>query len=288
MVVHCMVGKASPAQKTRIMIRTNIRNWLHQRDLYLPLKYSRLFRWYQRIFKPGVIAAEKKEVAFYRSFLPQCRLIFDIGGYDGHKTAAFLHFAPRVVCVEPDAGSFAVLSARFRNHKVFLENAAVSHEPGTALLHVHVENSAFNTLSAKWRSLLEQDNLQKWSEKIAFTGERVVNTTTLDALIERYGTPDFIKIDVEGWEPQVLKGLSRRIAFLSFEALLPDGLAALEECFRLIRQLDPGAVFNIAAHEQLLLPDFVDQATLSAWLEANPVMHFEVIVQMHPGPNAAA
>jgi len=39
----------------------------------------------------------------------------------------------------------------------------------------------------------------------------------LDALIEQYGRPDFIKIDVEGAELDVLCGLNQSVPALSFE-----------------------------------------------------------------------
>ena len=39
----------------------------------------------------------------------------------------------------------------------------------------------------------------------------------MDALIEEYGEPAFAKIDVEGWEPEVLSGLSTPLRGLSFE-----------------------------------------------------------------------
>jgi len=36
-------------------------------------------------------------------------------------------------------------------------------------------------------------------------------------LIEDYGVPSFIKIDVEGFEYEVIKGLSHPVKFISFE-----------------------------------------------------------------------
>ena len=45
----------------------------------------------------------------------------------------------------------------------------------------------------------------------------VVPVTTLDALIDRYGLPAFCKIDVEGFEEAVVRGLSRPIPSVSFE-----------------------------------------------------------------------
>lgn len=260
-----------------------IKKILQEKNLYYPFKYSIFFRLYQYIFKPGIIKAEKKETTFYRSFLAPIPLIFDIGAYDGHKTAAFLTISKKVVCVEPDASNFRILNARFRNKRkrVFLENKAVSDVAGTSFMHVHYPASAFNTLSDDWKDILEKDKQEKWDEKIIFTSTIPVSTITLDWLIEKYGVPGFIKIDVEGFEEKVLAGLSQKIPFLSFEALLPDGLSSINNCLAHIRKLDPAAMFNIAEHEQLLFKNFITDRSLGEWLEQRLLTHFEVIVKMN-------
>ncbi|MGZ5221725.1 MAG: FkbM family methyltransferase [Chitinophagaceae bacterium] len=264
-------------------MKKTIKKILLEKNIYYHFKYSIFFRLYQQIFKRQIIKAEKKEIAFYKSFLPASSLIFDIGAYDGHKAAAFLHIAEKVVCLEPDPCNFILLKARFRSQakRVFLENKAVSNVAGKGLMHVHYPASAFNTLSDEWKNILEKDNGEKWNEKISFDKKVAVATITLDELIEKYGVPEFIKIDVEGFEEKVLQGLSQKIHFLSFEALLPDGSGAINNCLAVTRRLDPSAMFNVAEHEQLLFENFISIKKLEEWLDQQLLTHFEVIVKMN-------
>jgi FkbM family methyltransferase len=265
------------------IMKVAIKNFLHKNDLYYSLKYSRLFNLYQSLFKPAEIKQQRKEISFYKSFLPPCKLIFDIGANDGHKTAAYLSIAEKVVCCEPDSLNFKILQTRFRNKKrrVILENKALSDTEGIAELYIHHAGSAFNTLSKKWRGLLESDNLVKWDEQIRFTGTSAVQTITLDHLIEKYGVPDYIKIDVEGFEQWVLKGLTQPVTWLSFETLLPDYASEMETCLSHIEKLDNLASYNIALHEKLILAEFVGKTELMKWLkDNNSGPSFEVIVKM--------
>jgi FkbM family methyltransferase len=265
-------------------MKTAIKNFLLHKNLYYPLKYSRLFHLYQLIFKPTEIRLKKKEIGFYKSFLPPCDLIFDIGAYDGHKTEAFLNLAAKVVCCEPDKENFKILQSRFRNKnkRVMLENKALSDKEGIAEFHIHQPGSAFNTLSPKWKKLLEEDNMEKWDEQITFTQKQTVATTTLDHLISQYGLPGFIKLDVEGFEETVLKGLSHRVPWLSFETIIPDYHAELLNSLAIIGALDTSPLYNIALAEELVLPEFVTKDELINWLnEHTNVRSFEVIVKMN-------
>ncbi|RYZ00745.1 MAG: FkbM family methyltransferase [Chitinophagaceae bacterium] len=258
------------------------KRFLHSRGLYEPLKYSLPFRLWQRLFKPAVIAAARHEVAFYRSFVPPCALIFDIGGNDGHKTEAFLHLAQTVVTCEPDAQNVRTLEVRFRNRRrrVHIEPLALGAAPGTLALQVHHPGSAFNTLNPKFKGITEADGAHRWNELIAFTGTVEVPVTTLDALIAKYGEPAFVKVDVEGYELEVLRGLSRPVAFLSLECLFPEFRDELAESLAHIMKLDPDAQFSISMHERLQFPGWLSRSALQEVLDSWTEPHFELIVQM--------
>lgn len=261
-----------------------IKKFLITNGLYYPLRYSLIFHLYQFLFKPYDIRQQRREVAFYRSFLNCCDLIFDIGANDGHKTAAFLELAGKVVCCEPDKFNYKILRTRFRHrkNKVFIESKALSDTTGFAEFYIHHPGSAFNTLSPKWKHLLETDNEKKWNEKISFSGTEQTEITTLDILIDKYGAPGFIKIDVEGSEPLVLKGLTRRVACLSFETLLPDCIAEMMDCLSTINKLDHFATYNIARDERLLLTHFISKTKLEEWAISyeEDAYTFEIIVKM--------
>ena len=260
------------------------RDFLKKLGYYEYLRYSFFFTLYTRLFKRKVIRDHQKEVDFYSSFLSHTPLIFDIGAYDGHKTAAFLEIADRVVSCEPDKHNFRTLQIRFRNcrSRVFTENKALSDHIGTETYYVHHAGSAFNTLNPKWKQLLEAEGQSRWNENIQFSDQVSVPLTTLNQLIQQYGKPGFIKIDVEGYELQVLKGLSVKVPFLSFECLLPDCKSELLECLLHLYQLDNSVTFNIAFEESLLLGSFLSYNDMLQYIadKAAPGC-FEIVAKMN-------
>ncbi|GAB4091730.1 class I SAM-dependent methyltransferase [Flaviaesturariibacter terrae] len=259
-----------------------LKQFLRRLGIYERLRWSPLFGVYRRLFQPVQREAAAREKAFYRSFLRPCHLIFDIGANDGHKTDAFLALADTVVACEPDAANFRTLQVRFRHKKrrVKLEQKALGAAPGRLPMQVHHPGSAFNTLNPRFKEITEADEVERWNEKIAFSDVLEVTVTTLDELILEYGRPSFIKIDVEGYELEVIRGLSVPVPFLSLECLFPEFRAELRESRQLLRALDPGLQYNIALHERLIYDRWLSDDELDRYLDVWTEPHFELVVRM--------
>lgn len=260
-----------------------VKGLLQKLRVYDYIKYSSIFHLYEKLFKPEVKHAFQKEYSFYQSFLQPCDLIFDIGANDGHKTEVFLRFAKQVVCCEPDHKNFQVLKTRFRNRRsrVRLENVAVASSESTKNMFVHHEGSAFNTLNPKFKEVIESDTKERWNEKVHYDDTIQVSTTTLSALIEKYGKPYFIKVDVEGYELEVIKGLKVPVPYLSLECLLPDFSNELKEIVSILLQLDPSALFNIAEEEELQFESFINDSQFKEFIQGYTKHHFELLVKMN-------
>ena len=77
-----------------------------------------------------------------------------------------------------------------------------------------------------------------------FSGQTEVETTTLEMLIDKYGLPFFIKVDVEGYELHVLRGLRQPVPYLSFEVNLPEFLQEGLKCVQLLGSMAADGLFN--------------------------------------------
>jgi FkbM family methyltransferase len=164
--------------------------------------------------------------AFYRAFVPPGGLCFDIGAHLGDRTGYFLALgARRVIAVEPQPGPLAVLRRLYgRDRRVVLVGAALGAAAGEAEIAIDPRNPTVASLSPQWRALVAQS---PGFAGIDWRERRRVAVTTLDALVAEHGLPDFCKIDVEGFEAEVLQGLSQPVPALSFEYLAVAADAAL-------------------------------------------------------------
>ena len=98
---------------------------------------------------------------------------------------------------------------------------------------------------------LETPESNRWNKKRQFNNKTIiVKTVTLDYLIENYSVPYFIKIDVEGFELNVIKGLSQPIPLISFEANLPEFKNETIECINHLSVLNKNVRFNYLVNDE--------------------------------------
>ena len=181
----------------------------------IPLRISRLAHFYAQFIRPG-------------------DLCFDIGAHVGNHIAAWTRLDARVVAVEPQPRLMAWLRQRYgRQSHITLVEAAVGAQPGAEVMYVSRRTPTVTTLSREWMAAVKRDSSfagVAWDEAVA------VAVTTLDALIGRFGEPAFCKIDVEGYELEVLRGLSLPIRALTFEyiaATMDTAVACIERLAQL-------------------------------------------------------
>jgi FkbM family methyltransferase len=204
----------------------------------------------------------------YHQFINDGDLVFDVGAHVGDRVASFSRLGARVVAVEPQPVMVTMLKLLHgRNSAVTIEAVAVGREAGSANLMINPSNPTVSTASREFVAAAHNApgwEGQRWTQTIQ------VPVTTLDALVRKHGMPAFIKIDVEGFEAEVLAGLTQPVKVLSFEftTIQRDvARACIERCRALGYRR-----FNSALGESQSLTheQWVDGDTIAAWLATLP------------------
>ena len=184
-----------------------------QRDPAISPALAGVFRSLRLYLGPD--APRRDMDALYARFSKPGDLVFDIGAHVGDRVSSFRRLGARVVALEPQPLAYRILRLiHGRDADTTLLEVAAAPESGRATLRVNTANPTVSTMSPAFVAAAAGQpgwEGQHWDAKV------VVPARSLNTLVAEYGEPAFIKIDVEGFEDEVLKGLRTPVAALSFE-----------------------------------------------------------------------
>lgn len=209
----------------------------------------------------GRIPGQEAHDALFRRAVRSGDTVFDVGANVGYTMLLFASFAGpggKVIALEPGRRAFATLArnAAQTANAIALQIAA-SDQGGEATFH----EAALSDLSSL--------------EPVAGADRYSVPVAPLDHLAAEHGSPAFVKIDVEGHEPGVLRGMaglfaSARPPIVQFEAL---DVVMRDRCLTVIQELAGGdaSVFRLG-HDGSLTADLDapganDYLFVPAWAE---------------------
>jgi FkbM family methyltransferase len=209
-------------------------------------------------------------------------LIFDVGANQGYKADIFLRFGAKVVAVEPDETSQEILKQKFlkyrlKRKRLVVVSKAVSEKTSSETMWIDAPGGAKNTLSQKWAETLRDDD-KRFGHRLSFGQWKQVETISIEQLIAAHGLPFFVKIDVEGHELNVLRGMQRPVPYLSFEVNLPEFRREGLECIQVLASLAPDGKFNYTpdCRRGLVLERWISREEISALLDSCTDQSIEV------------
>lgn len=149
-----------------------------------------------------------KKQAFYASLIRKNELCFDIGANVGAKSRIFLSTGAKVIAFEPQSTCLKQL-AQINNPNFNFYSIAVGATNKTRELHL----SNYSELATLSDEFMEAHR----SPDVYWNASEKVMVKSLNHLIEEFGLPDFCKIDVEGYELEIISALTYQIPLIEIE-----------------------------------------------------------------------
>jgi FkbM family methyltransferase len=224
---------------------STLRDTLIGLPIYKPLRFV-----YQTLFDRDAVLRRKRRLEFYSTFIQPGDLVFDVGANLGNYSEALCGVGATVVAIEPDPRNVKILRRRLQSEYVRIEQCALGRTEGTAKLRIAFDRDDVSTLSDQWA---ENTNAH-WQ------GTVQVQVRTLDSIASYYGIPKYVKVDAEGYDAEVLRGMSFRPQIVSFEFLCRD-LKIAQSCIELLREWS----FNFVIEER-------SRFELSQWVNGDEIL----------------
>ena len=217
-----------------------LKNWLGPYWVFRAKELSR-----------SLFGQKKEDPAFdlelYKSFIQKGDLCFDVGANIGNKVDMLLALGAEIVAIEPQPESYKILKHKYGN-KVHLVRKGLGQEEEVKDFYIS-DGITISSFSKEWIHSVQKTRFKNYN------WNKIVKTemTTLDKLIQQYGLPVFIKIDVEGYELEVLKGLSSPKKMISFEYTIPERTDQLHQCLNQIEKINGNILCNYTKGESMKL-----------------------------------
>ena len=161
-------------------------------------------RFYSLIFKRKIRYHDVSK------FLNEDDLFFDIGAHLGDKSKELIKKKINVVMIEPQPECIRILRELYSaNPLVTIIPKGLGRSNQKLEMSINTKQPVISTFAEHWKT--GRFSYSNWDKKI------MVDVTTLDDLINKFGEPNYIKIDVEGFEHEVILGLTKKSGIISFE-----------------------------------------------------------------------
>jgi len=202
----------------------------------------------------------KSRQIFYNKLVKKNDLVFDVGANIGNRIEPLLKIGAKVIAIEPQKKCQNILKRRFGNKIEIVDMGLGEKEEFMDFFVANV--NTISSFSKEWIESVKNDRFKgyTWSKPMK------IKITTLDKLIEKYGVPNFIKIDVEGFELQVLKGLHHPIDIISFEYVVPEHLYRIKDCLLQINKHNNQIECNYSIGESM-------EFELKRWMNVNEFLN---------------
>lgn len=138
-------------------------------------------------------------------------MYFDIGSNIGKWSLENINLCDKIISIEASPITFNKLVNYCNHDRIILLNYAVCNNNGNDIKFYQADCDVLSTINKEW---LTNDTSRFYNHPYK---EIVCKTITIDKLIEKYGLPDLIKIDVEGGEYECVRSLSHKVNLLCFE-----------------------------------------------------------------------
>ncbi len=204
------------------------------------------------IIPKNYLPQDFKRLFFYRQFVNKNDLCFDVGANVGNRVETLLKIGAKVIAVEPQEKCCKVLNSQFGN-EITIINKGLGEKECMKKFHICDSSefglSPFSSFSDEWINACSKE--ERFDKSYSWDKTIEIEMTTLDKLIENYGMPSFIKIDVEGYEFEVLQGLTHPIAMISFEYTIPEQTNKIEQCIKIVEKFNPNICCNFSIGESM-------------------------------------